>query len=104
VIKGEPGAFGSSPEVAAALAALPAGYLGAFFLSVPQFISNIAPQIPGAADMIPAAAGATKGGMAFGWSMEGERLRFDIVVPISHILELKTLWLETSSGAKRPTK
>lgn len=85
ILKGDPGNFEGAPEVEAAFAELPKDRSGSVFLSVPMLASAIVPKIAGAgAPALP----AVKSGAAIGSSVEGDRYRVELVVPIAHILDV----------------
>jgi hypothetical protein len=95
VLKGDTG-FISSPEVKVAFAELPAERLGALFFSLPQMMKEMSAFMPpGFPKTIP----DVKSGAAFGWWLEGDKLRFETIVPISHITDMINVF---TSLEKRP--
>jgi hypothetical protein len=99
ILKGEAGSFESSPDVKVAFAELPAERLGAIFWSLPQMMKGFSSVIP-----IPMFSDMPdiKSGAAFGWWVEGDKLRFETIVPISHITDMINFFMAMDKKKSAP--
>lgn len=99
IIKGEPGDFLSSLEVQAATRALPQARASVFFFSLPQLIRSLGPGLP---LQLPEEMNI-KSGAAASIAEEKGRLRLDLAVPVSHILDVKVMITATIEKEKAAT-